>query len=226
MSLTVFASEYDNLPPGQQQQFTEAIRRLLTNGLLWRGDEGDYRSYAFLLRRQNLVATYLQIAGWELHHNERTSIFHIVHREGAHRRRLSRDTTVWLLLLRLIYTEQHESMSVTLNRYPTITVGDLYSRYTEFFPGKAVRKKTSLDHALRLLQKVKLIRAADNKMLRARNIDQLIELLPTLEVIVPANGVDEVASRLQEYDRSHSQAEDDESDDEGLKAEHSPISNQ
>ncbi|MGB0384662.1 MAG: DUF4194 domain-containing protein [Ardenticatenaceae bacterium] len=209
MSLTTFAHEYDTLAPGEQQQFTEAIRRLLSNGLLWRGDDADYRPYAFVLRRQNLVATYLQVAGWELHHNERTSVFYVVHREGAHRRRLNRDTTIWLLLLRLIYTEQHESMSVSLNRYPTVSIGDLYSRYTEFFPGKPVRKKTSLDNGLRTLQSLKLIRPAGGGSLRASNIDQLIELLPTLEVVVPAHAVDEVASRLQEYDRSRSQSEDD-----------------
>ena len=215
MSLTVFAREYDKLAPGEQQQFTDGIQRLLTNGLLWRGDDDDYRAYAFLLRRENLVATYLQVAGWELHHNERASVFYVMHRDGAHRRRLNRDTTVWLLLLRLVYTEQHESMSVSLNRYPTITIGDLYIRYTEFFPGKAVRKKTSLDNALRLLQRLKLIRAAGGGALRASNVDQLIELLPTLEIIVPATAVDEVASRLQEYDRSQGASESEEEEEIG-----------
>jgi len=210
MSLIVFAREYDKLAPGEQQQFADGIRQLLTNGLLWRGDESDYRAYAFLLLRENLVATYLQIAGWELHHNERTSVFHLMHRDGAYRRRLNRDTTIWLLLLRLVYTEQHESMSVSLNRYPTITIGDLYLRYTEFFPGKVVRKKTSLDNALRLLQRLKLIRAAGGGSLRANHVDQLIELLPTLEVIVPATAVDDVANRLQEYDRSQAASEEEE----------------
>ena len=215
MSLTVFAREYDKLAPGEQQQFADGVRQLLTNGLLWRGNEDDYRAYAFLLRRENLVATYLQIAGWELHHNERASVFHLMHRDGAHRRRLNRDSTIWLLLLRLGYTEQHESMSVSLNRYPTITIGDLYLRYTEFFPGQVVRKKTSLDNALRLLQRLKLIRAAGGGSLRAGNVDQLIELLPTLEVIVPATAVDEVANRLQEYDRSQAGNDSNSDEDEG-----------
>jgi hypothetical protein len=210
MSLKRFAKEYESLPPGEPGQFAEAIRRLLTDGFLWRGEESDYRLYAFLLRRQDLVGSYLQVAGWELHHNERVSIFHLVHREGAHRRRLNRETTIWLLLFRLIYAEQRESMSVKLNRYPTVTVGEFYARYTDFFPGQAVRKKTSLDQALRTLQRLKLIRPATGGALRARNIDQLIELLPTLEIVVPASAIGEVAHRLEEYNRSRDEDQNDE----------------
>lgn len=203
MPLTTFTREYEELSPNEQAQFAEAVRRLLAEGIIWREEETDRRVYNFLVRRRELVADYLQVAGWELRHDERVAVFHVVHREGAHRRRLSRDSTVWLLLLRLIYAEQRESLKVTLTRHPVTTVGEVAARYAEFFPGKAVRKKTSLEDALRTLQHLKLIRPAGGAgALRASNSEQMIELLPTLEIVVPAGEISAVAASLREYDRS------------------------
>jgi hypothetical protein len=216
MSLNDFAEAYNELASGEQQQLGDAVRRLLSEGLIWREDEHDRPIYNFLVRRHELVAAYLSVAGWELRYDERIAVFQVVHRAGAHRRRLTRDTTIWLLLLRLIYAEKRERVEVSLTRYPTISIEELYQRYTEFLPGQAVKKKTSLDTALRTLQSLKLIRAGGGGTLRASAGEKLLELLPTLEVVVPGGAINEIAERLQEYDRSRGRraASDDEPDDE------------
>jgi hypothetical protein len=202
MGLVEFSEAYSQLTNSEQQQFSDAVRRLLSDGLIWREDEHDRPAYNFLVRRRDLVASYLAVAGWDLRYDERLAVFQVVHREGSHRLRLNRDTTIWLLLLRLIYAEKRERVEVSLTRYPTISIEDLYQRYTEFLPGQAVKKKTSLDAALRTLQNLKLIRAGGGGTLRASDGERLIELLPTLEVVVPGGGISEIAEQLQEYDRS------------------------
>ncbi len=219
MTLTDFAEAYSQLTPGEQQQFSDAVRRLLSDGLIWREDEQDRRAYNFLVRRRELVGDYLAVGGWELRYDERIAVFQVVHREGAHRRRLNRDTTIWLLLLRLVYAEKRERVEVSLTRYPTISVEELYTRYTEFLPGQAVKKKTSLEEALRTLQGLKLIRAGRGGTLRANNGDTLIELLPTLEVVVPSQAIGEIAEQLQAYDRSRSRGAGADSDDDADEAE-------
>jgi len=216
MSFASFALEYDQLTPSEQTQFADAVRRLLSDGLVWREDPADRAVYGFVLRRQTLLEEYLQVAGWELRHDERHNMYHVVHRDGAHRRRLNRETTVWLLLLRLIYAEQRESASLSLTRFPVVTVGDVFARYAEFFPGQTIRKKTSLDEALRTLHTLKLIRAAGGGVLRAANNEQIIELLPALEIVVPASAVSAIAERITQYDRERlSDPSDDEADPEG-----------
>lgn len=213
MSLIDFAETYSQLSAGEQQQFGDAVRRLLSDGLIWREHEPDRRSYNFLVRRRELVADYLAVAGWELRYDERIAVFQVLHREGAHRRRLSRDTTIWLLLLRLIYAEKRERVEVSLTRYPTISVEELYQRYTEFLPGKAVKKKSSLDAALQTLQNLKLIRAGGGGMLRAGDGEKLIELLPTLEVVVPGSAISEITERLREYDNTQRRSADDDDEE-------------
>ena len=199
MTLLSCAEAYTALSPGEKAQFAEAVRRLLAEGLLWREEEADRSAYAFLIRRRDLVADYLQVAGWEVRFDERNGIFSVVHRDGAHRRRIDLETTHWLLLLRQLYAEQLEDLNVTLHRYPVVSIGEVIRRYQEFFPQRVVRKKTSLERALGELRSLKLIRAAGGSTLRANDGEQLIELLPALEVIVPASTIADVAVKLSEY---------------------------
>ena len=201
MTLLSFAEAYSALSSGEQAQFAEAVRRLLAEGLLWREEEADRSAYAFLIRRRDLVVDYLQVAGWEVRFDERNGIFSVIHRDGAHRRRLDLETTHWLLLLRLLYAERLEDLSVTLHRFPVVSIGEVIRRYQEFFPQRVVRKKTSLDRALGELRSLKLIRAAGGGSLRSNDGEQLLELLPALEVIMPASAIAAVASRLNEYKR-------------------------
>ncbi len=201
MSLIAFAEEYNRLTPSEQAQFAEAVRRLLADGLIWREEESERRIYHFIARRVTLARDYLSVAGWELRHDERLGIFQVTHSEGAHRRRLNRDTTIWLLLLRMIYAEKRERLEVALTRHPVVTVAEVIQRYSEFFPGQTVRKKGSLEDALRTLHNLKLVRATGGGAPRVNDADQLIELLPTLEAVVPASEIAEIADRLREYDR-------------------------
>jgi hypothetical protein len=201
MALTAFLEEYNRLSPNEQAQFAEAIRRLMADGLIWREEESERRIYHFIARRAASIRDYLSVAGWELRHDERLGIFQVTHNEGAHRRRLNRDTTVWLLLLRLIYAEKRERLEVTLTRHPVVAIGEITQRYSEFFPGQTVRKKVSLEDALRTLHDLKLIRAAGGGAPRINDTDNLIELLPTLEAVVPAGEISALAEKLREYDR-------------------------
>jgi hypothetical protein len=194
----MFAEEYATLSPGEQAQFAEAVRVLLAEGLIWREDSGKRHIYSFLNRHTDLVKDYLSIAGWQLLHHEQSMTFQVVHRDGYHRRRLNLDTTIWLLLLRMLYAEQQESNATRLTRYPVVTIGEIIRRYSEF-PHARKRKKTSLEDALRQLQQLNLIRAANGGSLRVSNPQQLIELLPTLEVVVPRGSVQQVAEQLSEY---------------------------
>jgi hypothetical protein len=202
MNLVPFAQEYSQFSSSEQALFAQAVRRLLADGLIWRENEDDRQSYSFLLRRRELVADYLTVGGWELRHEERVGVFHVVHREGAHRRRLTREATVWLLLLRLIYAEKRERLEVNLTRYPVIEIGEVARRYAEFFPGQNVRKRSSLADALRSFQALKLVRAAGGGTIRSGQTEQLIELLPTLEIVVPAASIAVLAERLATYDRT------------------------
>lgn len=196
MTLETFATEWSALATSERAAFAEVTRRLFEEGLLWRDDDADRRQYSFAVRNLALLGDYLMVAGFRLLHHERLHILQLVHTEGAHRRKLSKDETSWLLLCRIIYAERKESLAISLTRNPAVSVAELFGRYAEFFPGKNLRKRTGLDESLRSLAGLKLIRSAGGGFLRGQDPDLLIELLPTLEVVLPAQRIQDLASEL------------------------------
>jgi hypothetical protein len=199
MSLMRVAQEFEQLGPGEQTTFNETVKRLLADGLIWREDEDDRKAYNFLARRGDLVRDYLFVCGWRLEFYEPAKIYHVAHADGAHRRRLNKELTVWLLIARLLYAEKREKPEATLTRSPVVRIGDMADRYASFFPGQHLRKKTSLTEALRTLQSMKLIAAVERGGLRADDPDKLIELRPALEVVLPAAEVAALGEKLRQY---------------------------
>ena len=205
MSLIQIAQEYEQLAPGEQALFAESVKRLLAEGLLWREDEDDRKTYNFLARRGDMVREYLFICGWRLEFYEQARIYYVTHVDGAHRRRLSKELTIWLLVARLLYAERRERVEVTLTRYPVVKVGEIADRYAAYFPNQRLRKKTSLTDALRAMQGMKLIAVAGGgsaRALRADDPERLVELRPALEVILPAGEITALADRLREYQKA------------------------
>jgi hypothetical protein len=207
MSNDTLLHHHESLSPNDQQLFAMTCRRLFTDGFIWREGDTERPLYNFIRRHQSLVEQYLDLIGWQLTVDERLSIAHVSHREGAHRYRFNRDTTLWLLVLRLLYAEQRESLSLSLSRHPTALVNEVYNRYAELSRNPALKKKTSFAEALRTLSHYKLIRAVDGGTLRATNLEQVIELLPILEIIIPATTITTLQERLDEYFRTSAEEE-------------------
>ena len=207
-----FAEDYHELSPSEQALFSEAVNRLLAEGLVWFEDTGRSQMYSFVRRHFEMVKDYLSLAGWQLSYYEQQRVFQVTHREGAHRKHLPQETTICLLLLRMIYAEQQESNMLRLTRYPAITLGELYRRYQEL-PNARKRWKNKFEEALRHLQRLNLLRLVGGGSLRLSNPQQVIEMLPTLEVVVPAGNAQEIAERLTEYGTAtHDDGEEDEAD--------------
>jgi hypothetical protein len=203
---------YETLSPSDRTLFTEVCRRLFSDGFLWRDDSTDRTLYHFVRRQTTLIEHYFDIMGWQLTLDERLGIVHISHREGAHRYRFNRDTTIWLLLFRLLYAEQRESLSLFLGRNPTVDVGTAYTRYLELGRNPAARKKSSYETALRTLSHYKLIRAVEGGTLRVTNNDQLIELLPILEIIIPTTAIATLTEQLNSYGRTDDEGTNEDAD--------------
>jgi hypothetical protein len=200
MNTEVILEAYQELSSSEQDLFRDSLRLLMAEGLLYRGIPEHIKSYSFLRRHESLVKDYLALAGWELRFAERQEAFHLQHLTGAHHEKLDLSTTKWLLLLRLLYAEVREGRALELTRNPSVTTEELARRYAEYFPKE--RFKTAMNDALKTLQSWNL--------LRRHGLDDVLELLPTLEVIVPASSLEVAASKLRELQKPDANEESDE----------------
>lgn len=200
MSVEKIVEHYQELSNSEQDLFRDSLRLLMSEGLIYRGISEHARSYSFLRRRETLVKDYLALAGWELRFAERQETFHLQHLTGAHREKLDLGTTKWLLLLRLLYAEAREGRSLELTRNPSVTSQDLVHRYAEYFPNE--RFKTAMNDALKTLQGWNLV--------RRHSLEDVLELLPTLEVIVPASSLEVATNKLRELQKPSDNQDNDE----------------
>lgn len=178
---------YDDLCPDDQALFDATVRKLLREGLIWRELEDDRRAYNFLARRQDLIADHLQTGGWSLLHHDSLQAFQLLDAKGAHRRQLSRETAIWLIILRLLYLESRSSV---------VAIRDIVKRGAQFS-----ETLSGLAEALPVIYGLKLIRPADNLTLRPGNPESLVELLPSLELVVPADSIVQTHKKLSPSSR-------------------------
>lgn len=165
---------------------TLALDHLLAHGLLWRGLEADRRSYNTLVRWREIASQQLHSKGWVLIHHESLHTFQAINRKGKHHRHLNRNTAFCLFVLRLLRSET----PADLTPQPVITLSTLLKRCADF------NSQVDLSTALPELIGLKLIRPAGGGTLRPTNPDQLLELLPPLEIAVPDSAIKTLADQL------------------------------
>lgn len=196
----MFETLFQELPafaPSEEAFFRDSVQRLFKDGFLWRDDEDDRRYYSFAVKHLGSLQDFFNVTGMRLTHHERVNILHLSSDGGTHRRRLDKETTIWLLLVRLIQAEQNESSVLQLTRHPTVSVGTIYLRYCEFFPGRSVRKKSIMEAALKTMHGLKIIRAPDGGLFRPMDPESLVEMLPVLQVILPNSNLVALVGQLK-----------------------------
>lgn len=184
---------------GVQAKFADALKRLFHDGVLLRDEGADASCYATLVRYLSYAQAYFEPLGLALLHHERLHVLQLQSQSAALHRSFDKETTIWALLCRLIYAEKKESETLSLAHNPLVLAGDLFLRYAEFFPGKNLRKKTAAQLALSTLAGAKILRIHSANAAAAKSLDPdaRVELLPTLEVLMPSSNLQEIAHKLQ-----------------------------
>ncbi|MEW5785417.1 MAG: DUF4194 domain-containing protein [Bacillota bacterium] len=124
----MWEAEWSALGDKEQEQFTRVVNLLLQKTFLLR-DELDHktggnltinRDYRFLERHLSLFREYLRVSGWELQLDARHGVAALYNRFGYNRRRIDKNTTYFLYVLRLIFEEQMENLSARKEALTTV----------------------------------------------------------------------------------------------------------
>lgn len=125
--------DYQALSDKDREQFTRVINLLLEKTFLLRdelnspsGHMAINRDYRFLERHIALFRSYLRVAGWEIQLDAQLGVAALYNYLGNNRRRITKSATRFLYVLRLIYEEQLEQLS--LRKQAMTTVGSLLEK--------------------------------------------------------------------------------------------------
>jgi|HigsolmetaAR203D_1030402.scaffolds.fasta_scaffold01464_7 hypothetical protein len=185
------------LGESDKQKMAAALNRLLANNFLVK--ERDRETYMFLRRNREAAQAFFRFLQWDFILDERHEVVYVQGPDSAIRRSFSRDETIWLLILRLIYQEKRESLS--LSEYPMTTLFEIRTKYDTFrLPWINM---TTLDRLVRLCTRCHLLDALDGDV---RSDDCRFRLFHSWIYFI---NMEEVKSLTERIERYSSRKEDD-----------------
>lgn len=144
---------------------------------------------------EDLVGEYLEIGGWKLQVDRERGVARLFHPEGSGRAHFNKEETILILVLRLLYHEDRQKASESLDA--VITIGDVRERLHALLPPPAVRpflSRKNLGTRLRKLAQFQMIEFVGSSF--SVEDDTSVILLPTLEHVASLQSLDETRARL------------------------------
>ena len=191
---------YDNLMHSEQSEVTEIIR------LLWRQTfilEHKYdkrtgrfqynRDYRVCSKHLEFIKNYFAISGVELRENSQMGIMYI-QGENVVGDKLPRLATLYLLVLKLIYDEQMESVSTSVNVYTSLR--EIHEKLGNYRLFKKQPALTDIRRAVTLLKKYQVIEPLD--LLEDLKSESRMIIYPCINVVLMGDDVRQLLSSFDE----------------------------
>lgn len=196
---------WEGIGEQEQQRMKAVLNRLLASNFLVR--EKDRDAYAVVRRNKEAIERYIQVLGWELVVDERHECLYLQLPDSSFRRSLDKDMSIWMLVLRLLYQEKRQGLSIST--FPATTIHEIRSKYETF--RLSWLNKTKLDQAIKLCARYHLAEALDSDI---RSDDCRIVLYHTWIYAVDIEQLDLLQDRIEQYRTGEGRGLFDEVDEE------------
>lgn len=156
---------FENLSLGEQEEVKEAVSLLYSQTFVLER-KFDKRSGRLIFNREfricdkhlEFLKKYFEIAGIEVRDNSQTGIIYL-QGERLIGEKLSRLATLYVLILKLIYDEQMENVSQSVNAFTTL--GEMHERLGSFGVFSRQPSHTEIRRAVAVLKKYQVIEPLD-----------------------------------------------------------------
>lgn len=198
LASTMFIELFPKLDERGKRQFTECLQDLYRHSFVIRGGVIKVnQNYAFLEKHEDLISSYLILGGWRLHLDRETGVARIYHPEGSGRVHFNKDETLFILVMRLLYHEQKQLVSDSLEM--VLSIGLIREKLHILLPANQVKiflTKKNLNKILRKLESLRIVNIAQKNF----NYDDQTELIvnPSIEYLVSQVSLKEAELKLAE----------------------------
>jgi len=129
----MFDIYYDKLSVKDKESFKKVVNRLLLQNYVLRDVYNEKEKimksnydYRFIERNKSMIEAYLDYSGWQLSIDNKYGVAYVINAYEYNKVTFNKMSTIFLLVLRLIYDEEREKLS--LKSEVMITVHDLINR--------------------------------------------------------------------------------------------------
>ena len=191
---------FDGLMGEEQREITDSIRLLLRQTFILER-KYDRRTGRFQYNREfricnkhlEFIRTYFSISGISVYENSQLGVIYIKG-ETLVGDKLPRLATLYLLILKLIYDEQMESVSTSVNVYTTL--GEMHEKLGSYRLFKKQPSPTDIRRAVTLLKKYQVIEPLE--LLDDLNGNSRLIVYPCINVVLLGDDVRELLESFRE----------------------------
>ena len=185
------------LPEKVRRQVPRVMNCLLGGTFLYQEDKASKEDYYLVYRHRGVFETLLALAGFTLLHDDYHRIFQVVSDWNYCRQRYKLDETLMIVVLRKLYEDQVERLSLAAD--PVVTVGEVREEYRTITGKERVLGVTQYEEILKRLKRLGLIEPLNGRTLDVRDAEARFRLRGSVRLILPVQTADEMEAWLRKY---------------------------
>jgi hypothetical protein len=147
------------------------------------------------------------VAGFSLLHDDYHRIFQVVSDFSYCRQRYKLDESLMIVVLRKLYEEQVEQLSLATD--PVVTVGEVREEYRTITGKERDLGIGQYEAIMRSLRRLGLIETLDGRSLDVRDSEARLRLRGSVKMILPVQTAEEMEAWLRRYRRANADDEED-----------------
>ncbi len=206
----MWLDDYEQLTHTEKEEFMQTANQLLSKTFVVRDRYSSREKclrlnpdYRFIERHLELFRQYLRLSGWELQKDNNYGVIALYNRLELNRARLNKRTTIILYILRLIYEEKREKLS--LKKEIITRVGEVVEKMINL--GLTDKKPSNKDliDAFGALRRHQIIDRLDSDVTQP---ETGIIIYPSILFVVTNEKINEIYELAEAYQEEMDNEED------------------
>lgn len=199
----VFYQQYLQLNEKSQKIFSRLVNKLLNVNFLTQQKENELEDYYFITNHLELFKAYFSFMDCELIFDINNRVIALYNNQDSNRLNLNLNQSIILLILRLLYNEKSEEISI-IDKL-TITLKDIHEMFLSTGLKDRRISKTELKSILSLFKRFNLLDFIDKNV--EEDNTRLI-LYPTLLYAIKLDNISKIYDKLLSYRKQGEDSEE------------------
>jgi len=186
-----------DMPERLRRDVPRVVNRLLGQTFLYQDVETDKDDYYFVHRYRSIFEGLVELAGFQLLHDDYHRIFQAVSDFSYCRAHYRLDETLMIVVLRKLYEERAENLSLAND--PVVTIGEVREEFRTITGRERALGIIQYETLLRRLRSMGLIDTLAGRTIDVRDADARLRLRGSIRMILPVQSADELEAWLRKY---------------------------
>jgi hypothetical protein len=186
-----------DIPERLRREVPRVVNRLLGQTFLYQDVETDKDDYYFVHRYRSVFEGLLDLAGFQLLHDDYHRIFQAISDFSYCRAHYRLDETLMIVVLRKLYEERVEHLSLAND--PVVTIGEVREEFRTITGRERALGIIQYETLLRRLRGMGLIDTLEGRSIDVRDAEARLRLRGSIRMILPVQSADELEAWLRKY---------------------------